>query len=167
MQQGSQFAQEPKLGGFGPSADFPRFDTRPASPSVSAVEFEQVGSVSISGVVTARPIWRKTIPVAIITPERSAYLRAHSELQNHLASLQSRGFITLSEMQEVMHQHEVLEAHRQELAGHTGQVVVAAGGELFFAETLDEAIKEAKSKYGDRPHYSESIDVVEYPSPLG
>lgn len=159
--------QEPRP--YGPSGlnEFPSFAPRPSPPSSYAVDFGPVGAVNVSGVVTPlRTMWPRVGP-AKASPERATYQRAHSELQSHLATLQSKGVITESEMQEVLRQHEVLEEHRRELSGHVGETVVVAGGELFFGSSLDEAIQKATAKYGDRPHYSESVNIVEYPSLLG
>jgi hypothetical protein len=88
------------------------------------------------------------------------------DLANTLASLKAKGVVRNEDVEEVLLQHAIVEQRRFELLQHLGEVVVACNGELFYGRSLEEAIKKAKEKYGDKPYYSETIGIVNFPSPL-
>jgi hypothetical protein len=92
---------------------------------------------------------------------------AVAKLLTHLASLEFRGIITHEDAREMLRNYYSLELRRQELASHEGKVVVVSNGELFFGEDLNEAMRRAKETQGERPVYSETVNMVDYPSPLG
>ena len=84
----------------------------------------------------------------------------------HLKSLRDNGVIDEQTMIEIMKQKVFLEDNIQIVLGHIGKTVVVCNEQLFFGDTLDEAIKQARDKLGDKPYYSETIDFIDYPSPL-
>jgi hypothetical protein len=88
------------------------------------------------------------------------------DLANTLASLKAKNVIKDADVKEILMQHSVVEQRRIELLKHLGEVVVACNGELFYGKNLEEAIKKAKDKCGDKPYYSESIGIVNFPSPV-
>jgi hypothetical protein len=90
-----------------------------------------------------------------------------AKLLTHLDSLKSKGVITQEDEREILRNYYSLERQRQELASHEGEVVVVSNGELFFGQNLNDAMKEARENQGERPVYSETIDMTDYPSPLG
>ncbi len=109
----------------------------------------------------------KTYSTGVNYEGKMAYQKRRLGLLNHLESLKSKGVITDSDIREIMFQHYLLELRRQELVSHMGEVVVVCNGELFFGKNLNEAVEQAKKKYGDKPYYSETVNMVDYPSPFG
>jgi hypothetical protein len=98
---------------------------------------------------------------------RMAYEKKRMELLEHLESLESKAIIPFSEVQEIMYQQYVLEIRRAELFGHVGETVIVSNTELFFGKDLNEAVAKAKEKYGERPYYSETVNMLSYPSAFG
>jgi hypothetical protein len=94
------------------------------------------------------------------------YSERFSNLENHLQSLKSKKIINDSQLREIISQFLLLENRRVELTNRTGQTVVVCNGELFFGANLNEAIAEARKRFGnDLPaYYSETIDIVDYPT---
>lgn len=88
------------------------------------------------------------------------------ELYVKLMSMVDRAVIQYNVLQEIMLQHSLLELRRPDLVGHKGKIVLMVDGDLIIANTLSEATHIAKDKHGDRPFYSENIDVIEYPTLL-
>jgi hypothetical protein len=93
-----------------------------------------------------------------------SYVKRFNALVKHLESLKTKNIVNKDTIDEILLQFSLLELRRNELSKHIGEVVVVCNGELFFGKDLTEATKQARIKYGKRPHYSESIDIVEYPS---
>lgn len=127
---------------------FPSF-TRTSAESIS------YGIISLGGMVS-------------IAPEGyHGYVELWSVLNKHyhkLKELQDKGFITEQTMMEILSQHVLFLERLSELHQHSGKVAVMCGGELFIGDTLNDAVTKAKSKYGDRPYYSETIDLIDIPS---
>jgi hypothetical protein len=94
------------------------------------------------------------------------YFERFSNLENHLQSLRSRKIINDTQHKEIISQFLVLEIRRVELSNRIGQTVVVCNGELFFGANINEAIAGARKKFGnDLPaYYSETIDIVDYPT---
>lgn len=94
------------------------------------------------------------------------YSSRFSNLENHLQSLKSKKIINDSQLKEIMSQFLLLDQRRNELTNRTGQTVVVCSGELFFGANLNEAIEEARKKFGNNlpVYYSETIDIVDYPT---
>jgi len=88
------------------------------------------------------------------------------ELANTLISLKAKGVIREDEVAEILLQQSFVEQRRLEVLQHLGEVVVACSGELFYGRSLEEASKKAKEKCGDKPYYSETIGITNFPSPL-
>lgn len=97
---------------------------------------------------------------------RFAARQRATKLAHTLASLKAKNIIRDDDIEEILAQHAVVEQRRIELLQHLGEVVVACNGELFYGKTLEEAVRKAKEKYGNKPYYSESIGIVNFPSPL-
>jgi hypothetical protein len=91
------------------------------------------------------------------------------ELDEHrakLMELKQKGIIDEQTVYEVLLQHYLLINRRGELLREKGKVAVMCGGELFIGDTLDEAVAKAKIKLGKRPYYSETINLIDFPSLL-
>jgi hypothetical protein len=86
------------------------------------------------------------------------------ELANHLQDLKIKQIINEDEMNEILRQFSQLENHRDELTSHRGEIVVVYRDELFYGNELNEALKQAKKKFGaiDKKYYSETIDIPDY-----
>jgi hypothetical protein len=95
---------------------------------------------------------------------KMSYVKRFYELFAHLDSLRKKGVVNQKEIGEILLQFTILEVYRSKLVKHRGEVVVVCNGELFFGKTLNESIKKAREKHGRKPLYSESIDMVDYPS---
>ncbi|MGI0080027.1 MAG: hypothetical protein ACRECH_10425 [Nitrososphaerales archaeon] len=105
-------------------------------------------------------------PTIVLVPKDLEYHKKHLDLLHYLESLQSKGAITNPDLEEIMLQHYELELHSNELLGHDGEIVVVCGGELFFGENLNDAIQKAREKYGNKPYFSETVNMVDYPTPF-
>lgn len=93
--------------------------------------------------------------------------KRRSELLERLQSLRSREIVTDSDLREVLDQFDILEQRRDDLGSHVGDIVVVCNSELFFGKDVNEAVKKARDKHGDKPYYSETVNIVEYPSTFG
>ncbi len=139
------------------------FDSRPYYPSQSlSVASETFPEEFVIFVEAA-----KTYSTGVNYEARDAFNKRRCELLSHLESLQAEGFISFRDLQEIMFQHYILEIRRGELWNRVGEIVVVCNGELFFGTNLKEMVEQAKAKYGDRPYYSETIGIPDYPSPFG
>ena len=81
-----------------------------------------------------------------------------------LIELRDKGLITNEELLEILEQHALLIEKDDELLEHEGKVAVMCGGELFIGDTLNDAVAKARVKYGNRPYYSETINLIDIPS---
>lgn len=86
-------------------------------------------------------------------------LRTHS---NQLDELVKTNIITDEEKKETLKQHEILLKRYAEVSHNVGKTVVACGNELFVGENLDDAVKKAREKYGKRPYYAETINLIAF-----
>ncbi len=93
-----------------------------------------------------------------------SYLKRINELFQHLSRLESRGVLKKDDADEIMLQFKLLQVHRNRLPLHQGEVVVVCNGELFFGKDLMTTVKKVREKYGRKPHYSETIQLIEYTS---
>lgn len=87
-----------------------------------------------------------------------------SNFKELLYLLRGKKFFNEDDFNEILEQRKLLDSKRDILSQHQGQVVVVCGGELFFGNTLDEAVKKARKKYKDKPSYSESIGLIDIPA---
>ncbi|MEX2706801.1 MAG: hypothetical protein Q6352_016330 [Candidatus Freyrarchaeum guaymaensis] len=87
-----------------------------------------------------------------------------SDFENYLASLEKMGLLKRKDFVEIMKQRKILEEKRETLSKYKGKVVVVCGGEIFVGDTLDEAVEKAKAKHKNKPFYSESIGIIDFPS---
>jgi hypothetical protein len=113
--------------------------------------------------------FRAVYLLAILKPRILEYVNRAVKLRDHLSSMKTMGALTDAEIEEVESQFSILELHRETLVSHKGEIVVVYNSQLFFGTDLNSAIDEVKKKYGsiDKPYYSESIDVVDFPSIFG
>lgn len=97
-----------------------------------------------------------------------ALLDEHNRINNSLKSLKTlkdKGLIDEQTMIETMKQQAYLEDNRDKITLDRGYVV-ACGEQLFFGDTQDEAVKKAHDAVGNKPYYSESIGLIDFPSPF-
>jgi len=88
-----------------------------------------------------------------------------NDMEDSIKVLEERGVIDHYFIQEVLRQKEIFEDNRKELEEkHHGKTIVVCGGEIFVGENFDEALRKAREKHGEKPYYSESIMVTDYPS---
>lgn len=93
--------------------------------------------------------------------------RELSILFNRLKMLLEKGLIDEASVNEILEQKIIFEERRPEIEQkYHGKVIVVCNGEIFVAETIDDAIKKAKEKHGNRPYYSEALGITDFPSVL-
>lgn len=86
-------------------------------------------------------------------------------VEDPLRVLEERGVIDESFIGEVLRQKTVFEDNRRGLGEKNyGKTVVVCGGDVFVGEGFEDALRKARKKHGNRPYYSESIGVIDYPS---
>lgn len=87
------------------------------------------------------------------------------EVRDSLEILEEKGVIEDSFIQEVLTQKRIFEENRKKLEDENyGKTIVVCGGDIFVGEDFDDALHKAKKKHGNRPYYSESIGIIDYPS---
>jgi hypothetical protein len=87
-----------------------------------------------------------------------------SKHYERLVQMKEKGMITNEEMNEILLQHRLLLEHTKELQNHQGKVAVMCNGDLFIGDTLQETVKKSREKHGNKPYYSESINLIDIPS---
>lgn len=88
-----------------------------------------------------------------------------AEVEDSLKVLKEKGVVDDGFIQEVLRQKRVFEDSRKRLEERNyGKTIVVCGGDTFVGEDLDDALRKARKKHGDRPYYCESIGVIDYPS---
>lgn len=87
------------------------------------------------------------------------------EVKDSLKILEQKGVIEDSFIQEVLTQKRIFEENRKKFEEKNyGKTIVVCGGDIFVGEDFDDALRKAKKKHGNRPYYSESIGIIDYPS---
>jgi hypothetical protein len=87
-------------------------------------------------------------------------------LRTSLSALVDKGFFKSEDMSEIMQQEVIFENWRARKGnGFIGKTIVVCGGEVFVGDTLVEAVRKSKEKFGDKPYYTESLEpIIEFPS---
>ena len=121
-------------------------------------------------VLESPPKPTSSVPNSITYTPRNywALLRQYARLERTLKQLQSlkdKGIITDEILRETMKQAVFLEDNRDKITQSQGYVVASAD-RLFFGDTHDEAVRKAREAVGERPYYSESIGLIDFPSPF-
>lgn len=87
------------------------------------------------------------------------------DVEDSLKILEEKGVIDDSFIKEILRQKGLFEDNREQLEEkYYGKTIVVCGGDIFVGEDFDEALRKARNKHGERPYYSESIGVIDYPS---
>lgn len=112
--------------------------------------------------------WRKGALKKALVEAIDLWLSQEPEMvrvEDSLSVLEEKGVIGDSFIREVLRQKRIFEDNRKELEEKNyGKTIVACGGDIFVGEDLDDALSKARKKHGERPYYSESIGVIDYPS---
>lgn len=120
-----------------------------------------------------QPMFRtigRSFSISVSPANYMHYVRKYASLYEHyrkLLELKGKGLINDETLTEILKQHELfLDIDEQELSRNQGKFVVMCNGEMFLGSTLNKAVEMARAKYGNRPYYSEAINLIEIPSIL-